>query len=80
MSFRSGDISPIAKAMQSFLPAPTNTSVLANNFLAGTPKGYDNHLTDWRVDYDVTSNHRISSIGTVGVENYLNNYVPAEVA
>ncbi len=69
-----GDISPIAKAMESFLPAPTNTSVLANNFLAGTPKGYDNHLTDWRVDYDVSSNHRISSIGTIGVENYLNNY------
>ena len=69
-----GDISPIAKAMESFLPAPTNTSVLANNYLAGTPKGYDNHLTDWRVDFDLSSNHRISSIGTIGVENYLNNY------
>ncbi|MGB8031310.1 MAG: TonB-dependent receptor [Terracidiphilus sp.] len=69
-----GDISPIAKAMESFLPAPTNSSVLVNNYLSGTPKGFDNHLTDWRVDYDVNHNHRISSVGTIGVENYLNNY------
>jgi hypothetical protein len=69
-----GDISPIAKAMQSFLPSPTNTSSLVNNYLAGTPKGFDNHLTDWRVDYDLSPNHRISSVGTIGVENYLNNY------
>jgi hypothetical protein len=69
-----GDISPIAQKMESFLPAPTNTSVLANNYLAGTPKGYDNHLTDWRVDYDLKPNHRISSVGTIGVENYLNNF------
>ncbi|MGB7264160.1 MAG: TonB-dependent receptor [Terracidiphilus sp.] len=69
-----GDISPIAKAMQSYLPAPSNTSVLINNYLGGTPKGYDNHLTDWRVDYDLSERHRISSVGTIGVENYLNNY------
>ncbi len=70
----SGDISPIAKAMAAFMPAPTNPSVLVNNYLAGTPKGYDNHLTDWRVDYDLSPNHRISSVGTIGVVNYLNNY------
>ena len=69
-----GDISAIAKAMVSFMPAPTNTSTLVNNYLGGTPKGYDNHLTDWRVDYDLSSNHRISSVGTIGVENYLNNF------
>ncbi len=54
-----GDISPIAKAMESFLPTPTNTSVLVNNYLSGSPKGYDNHLIDYRVDYDLSSNHRI---------------------
>ncbi|MFZ1940058.1 MAG: carboxypeptidase regulatory-like domain-containing protein [Terracidiphilus sp.] len=69
-----GDISPIAKAMESFLPTPTNTSVLVNNYLSGSPKGYDNHLIDYRVDYDLSSNHRISAVGTIGVENYLNNY------
>ena len=69
-----GDISPIAKAMESFIPAPSNSSVLINNYLGGTPKGFDNHLTDWRVDYDLNQNHRISSVGTIGVENYLNNF------
>jgi hypothetical protein len=69
-----GDISPIAKAMASFLPSPTNSASLVNNYLAGTPKGFDNHLTDWRVDYDLSTKHRISSVGTIGVENYLNNY------
>jgi hypothetical protein len=69
-----GDISPIAKAMESFMPSPTNTSTLVNNYLGGTPKGYDNHLTDWRVDYDLSSKHRISSVGTIGVEDYLNNF------
>lgn len=70
----SADISPIASAMQSFLPEPTNTSALVNNYLGGTPSGYDNHLTDYRVDYDMTPSHRISAVGTIGVENYLNNY------
>ncbi|MGA2569354.1 MAG: TonB-dependent receptor [Terracidiphilus sp.] len=69
-----GDISPIAKAMQSFLPSPTNTSSLSNNYLGGYPSGFDNHVTDWRVDYDLNQNHRISSVGTIGVENYVNNY------
>lgn len=51
----SSEISPIAKAMQSFLPEPTNPNVLVNNYLGGYPSGFDNHLTDWRVDYDVSS-------------------------
>ncbi len=68
------DISPIAQAMESFLPAPSNPDTIVNNYLGGTPTGYDNHLTDYRVDYDVSSNHRISALGTIGVENYLNNY------
>ena len=45
-----------------------------NNYLGGFPSGFDNHVTDWRVDFDLSSRHRISSVGTIGVENYLNNY------
>jgi len=70
----SGDISPIASAMESFLPEPSNPGSLVNNYLGGVPKGYDNHLTDYRVDYDLSSNHRISAVGTIGVQHYLNNY------
>ena len=68
------EMSPIAKAMASLLPAPSNSSVLVNNYLGGYPGGYDNHATDWRVDYDLSAKQRISSVGVIGVENYLNNY------
>jgi hypothetical protein len=68
------DLSPIALAMQKFLPQPSNPDAIVNNYLGGTPSGFDNHLTDYRVDYDLSSNHRISTLGTIGVENYLNNY------
>ena len=69
-----GEISPIAKAMESFLPAPSNPGTLVNNYLGGYPGGFDNHATDWRVDFDLSSKQRISSVGVIGVENYLNNY------
>jgi hypothetical protein len=67
-------ISPIAQTMQSFLPAPTNPSVLTNNYLGGVPSGFDNQSLDYRVDFDLNKKQRISTIGAVGVENYLNNY------
>jgi hypothetical protein len=70
----SNEISPIAKAMAAFMPAPTNPSVLVNNYLGGFPGGFDNHVTDWRVDFDLSSKQRISTLGTMGVENYVNNY------
>jgi hypothetical protein len=70
----SNEISPIAKAMQSFMPAPTDPSVLVNNYLGGYPGGYDNHAVDWRVDYDLSSKQRLSSVGVMGTVNYLNNY------
>lgn len=69
-----GQISPIATAMESFLPEPTNPSVLFDNYLGGVPSGFDNHLTDWRVDFDLSAKQRISSVGAMGVVNYLNNY------
>jgi hypothetical protein len=67
-------ISSIAKAQESFLPDPNNASTLTNNYTAGLPGGFDNHLVDYRVDFDVTSGHRISTIGALGTVNYLNNF------
>jgi hypothetical protein len=67
-------LSPIAAKMQSFLPAPTNPGTLINNYLGGVQKGYNNHVVNWRVDYDVSAKQRISSVGAMGTVNYLNNY------
>jgi Carboxypeptidase regulatory-like domain len=67
-------ISPISKAMQSFLPAPTNSAVITNNYLGGYPSGFDNWLVDYRVDFDLSAKQRISTIGAMGTVNYLNNY------
>ena len=74
----SGDISPISKAMEQWLPSatkdPNYNGNTVNNYLGGFPSGFDNHVIDWRVDYDLSSKHRISSIGAMGAVNYLNNY------
>lgn len=67
------EISPIAQKMESFLPAPSNSN-LTGNYLGGVPKGYNNHVYDWRVDYDLSATQRISTVGAMGAENYLNNY------
>ncbi len=78
-----GDISPITQKMESFLPTYSssnanysdwNPASLSNNYLGGVPSGYNNHVIDWRVDYDLNSKHRISSVGTMGTVDYLNNY------
>ena len=77
------EISPIAKTMESFLPSANssnpnytnyNAGTIYNNYLGGYPSGFDNHVIDWRVDFDLSSKHRISSVGTMGAVNYLNNY------
>jgi Carboxypeptidase regulatory-like domain/TonB dependent receptor len=70
----SNAISPIANYMQSFLPTPTNTGSISNNYLGTAPGGYDNHVLDWRVDYDMSSKHRLFSEGMMGTQNYVNNY------
>ena len=67
-------ISPIAKGMQQWIPAPTNPNVLTGNYSAGSPAGFDNHLYDWRVDFDINSRQRLSTVGAMGTVNYLNNY------
>jgi hypothetical protein len=67
-------ISPIAKAQQQFLPDPTNPGSLVNNYTAGLAKGFDNHLYNYRVDFQWTERHRISTVGALGTVKYLNNY------
>jgi hypothetical protein len=69
-----GAISPIAKYMASFMPPPTNTSTLTNNYLGSEPGGYDNHVINWRVDYDMSSKNRLFSEGMMGTQNYVNNF------
>jgi Carboxypeptidase regulatory-like domain len=68
-------LSPISMKMASFMPAPSNPNALANNFLGGYPSGFDNNLEDWRVDWDVNSKQRLSTVGAMGAVHYLNNYV-----
>ncbi len=76
------EISPITKAMESFLPSYSSSNPGAGNYTGGTlnnyaggyPSGFDNHVTDWRVDYNLSSKDRISALGAMGVVNYLNNY------
>jgi hypothetical protein len=66
-------LSPISKAMQSFLPAPTNSATV-NNYLGGQPSGFDNHVINYRVDYDLSAKQRISTVGALGTVGYVNNY------
>ena len=67
-------ISPISQKMESFLPAPTNSASLTNNYLGGVSSGFDNQVLDYRYDWDINEKQRISAVGAVGVVNYLNNY------
>ena len=69
-----GYLSPIALKMQSFLPAPTNPAILTGNWVGGWPSGFDNHSIDYRVDYDLSSKQRLSTVGAIGAVHYLNNY------
>ena len=66
-------LSPIAQGMQQFLPTPSNSDVI-NNYIAGSPGGFDNHLYNWRVDFDVSQRQRLSTVGAMGTVNYLNNF------
>ena len=54
-----GMLSPISQKMESFLPAPINSSI-TNNYLGGTPTGYDNWLVSGRIDYSVSSKQTIA--------------------
>jgi hypothetical protein len=67
-------ISSIAKAQQQFLPDPTNPSTLVNNYSSALAQGFDNQVFNYRVDFQMTPNHRISTVGALGSVKYLNNY------
>jgi hypothetical protein len=53
------EISPIAQKLQSFLPPVVNGNV-TNNYVGGIPGGYRNLLFSGKVDYDISSNQRLS--------------------
>jgi hypothetical protein len=53
------EISPIAKNLQKYLPAPSNGN-LTGNFLTNIPNGYDNQLFASRLDYDISPRQRLS--------------------
>ncbi len=61
----SGEISPIAQVMQSFLPTPT-VSGIQGNYLGGEPSGYDNWLYSGRIDYTISPKQTLSSTVTGG--------------
>jgi hypothetical protein len=67
-------LSPIALKMASYLPAPSNPNTLVNNYLGGYPTGFDNHVYDWRVDFDLSAKQRLSTVGAMGAVHYLQNY------
>ncbi len=69
-----GNISPIAQAMEQFLPAPSDPTTITNNYIGTRIAGNDNHLVDYRVDYDLSAKHRISTLGAIGVNHFLNNF------
>ena len=75
------DISPITKAMESFMPnynnptaANYNSSTISNNYLSTGIGGRNNHLYDYRVDIDLSSKNRVSAVGALGHVVYINNF------
>ena len=66
--------SPISLAMQSFLPAASYTNVITNNYLGTRVAGFDNWVIDYRVDYDLNANNRLSAVGALGTQGYFNNF------
>jgi hypothetical protein len=80
-----GRISAITNKMQSFLPnypnSPNsslsgnyNPNAFNNDFLGTQIGGRDNHLIDWRVDFDLSPKNRVSSVGAMGHVVYTNNF------
>jgi hypothetical protein len=77
----SGDISPITKQMESFMPnynnasaANYNPTTISNNYLSTGIGGRNNYLYDYRVDIDLSSKNRISAVGALGHVVYINNF------
>ena len=58
-------LSNISKVYQQFLPLPTNGGLL-NNYLGQVPVAYNNDSFNVKIDYNLTSNQRLSGIYTHG--------------
>ncbi|HEX8138151.1 MAG TPA: TonB-dependent receptor [Pyrinomonadaceae bacterium] len=58
-------ISPIARVYQADLPAPTSSGI-QNNYLGQLPVGYDNNSLSLKIDYNLTTNHRLTGLYTHG--------------
>lgn len=58
-------ISNISKVYQSLLPAPTSAG-LQNNFLGAVPVSYNNDSYNLKIDYNLTTNQRLSGLYTHG--------------
>jgi hypothetical protein len=81
----SGDISPISKMMESYLPnypgSPNaghinsvSTTLLSGNYGNIGTSGRDNYNWDWRWDWDISSRNRISTVGALGHDQYATNF------
>ena len=73
----SGDISPISKLMESYLPNYPNspnashlnsviTTQLSGNYGNQGTSGRDNYNWDWRWDYDISAKNHVSTVGAMG--------------
>jgi len=59
------EISPVAKAMQAFMPAPSNSN-LTNNYLGSYAWGLNNWSQTERLDADLTDKQKLSLIAGAG--------------
>jgi hypothetical protein len=58
-------ISAISKAYQADLPVPTSSGI-QNNYLGSVPVAYNNNSFNAKVDYNLSTNHRLSGLYTHG--------------
>jgi hypothetical protein len=58
-------ISAISKAYQAALPAPTSSGI-QNNYLGSVPVAYNNNSFNAKIDYNLTTNQRLSGLYTHG--------------
>jgi len=56
-----GYLSPIAKYMQKYLPTPSNSKT-QNNWLGGQPSGYDNWMSNSRIDVKINDAQSLSLV------------------
>ena len=64
------ELSPQAKAMQSFMPDPTIAGT-QNNLLTGLPSGLNNWGFTGKINYQMTSKQNISIMNTSGVRSFI---------